>query len=403
MNDFNALFLGGIFPKEKESEIYQNSKGSVQNAANVLQWHFIEGLDQNLNKPLTIINSLFIGSYPKRYKKLFVKSYPFSHTENAKDLNVGFCNLMWFKRFSIRRGLKKAVKSWIKKTSGEKVIFGYAMTESRMTIMEYAKKLDKNIKTVLIVPDLPQYMNFGKTSKLFRLMKKIDSKSLFEKTKHVDTFVLLTKQMADYLKIDNYVVVEGIAKEPTCEQVQVSDKKTIVYAGGLNIKYGAGDLIDAFEKIEDPNYRLVLCGSGDAVAKIKETAKIDSRIDFKGLVSHNEALKIVNSATVLVNPRKNNEDYTKYSFPSKTMEYMATGVPVVAYKLDGIPDEYDEYLNYVNSDDTQALADKLMEVCELSKEQRKEIGLKAKTFILNNKNAKVQVKKIIDTLEKNSL
>ena len=83
---------------------------------------------------------------------------------------------MWFKRFSIRKGLKKAVKSWIEKTPGEKVIFGYAMTESRMTIMEYAKKLDKNIKTVLIVPDLPQYMNFGKTSKLFRLMKNIDSK-----------------------------------------------------------------------------------------------------------------------------------------------------------------------------------------------------------------------------------
>ena len=38
-----------------------------------------------------------------------------------------------------------------------------------------------------------------------------------------------------------------------------------------------------------------------------------------------------------VNPRQNNEEFTKYSFPSKTMEYLASGVPVVAYKLDGIP------------------------------------------------------------------
>ena len=63
-----------------------------------------------------------------------------------------------------------------------------------------------------------------------------------------------------------------------------------------------------------------------------------------GQVSLNEARALQKTADVLVNPRLNEGEYTKYSFPSKTMEYLSTGRPVVCYKLDGIPDEYDKHL-----------------------------------------------------------
>lgn len=401
MKDLNVLFLGGIFPKENEKDICKNSKGAIQNAANVLQWNFIEGFDQNLETPLTIINSLFIGSYPKRYKKLFVKSYPFSHNGKSKDFNVGFCNLMGFKKFSIIRTLKKAVKKWIKNTPGKKSIVAYAMTGTRLSILKYAKKVDSSIHTSLIVPDLPQYMHFQKVSKLFSLMKKLDGVGLKKNLKYVDSFVLLTEKMAEYLNVKNYVVVEGIAKErKNMEQAPNNSCKTIVYAGGLNLKYGVGDLVDAFGLIKDEHYRLILCGSGNAVEKIEEQAKTDKRIEYKGLLPHNEVLKLVHSATVLVNPRKNNEEYTKYSFPSKTMEYMSTGVPIVAYKLDGIPNEYDEYLNYVQGDSIEDFAKKIIEICEKTEQERIAIGQKAKNFILNNKNAKVQVEKVLNMIER---
>jgi len=68
----DLLFLTGIFPKEKETEILENSKGNVQNAANVLQWNLINGLDECLGK-VSLLNAVFIGSYPKRYKKLFLE------------------------------------------------------------------------------------------------------------------------------------------------------------------------------------------------------------------------------------------------------------------------------------------------------------------------------------------
>lgn len=103
-------------------------------------------------------------------------------------------------------------------------------------------------------------------------------------------------------------------------------------------------------------------------------------------------------ATVLVNPRQNNEEFTKYSFPSKTMEYLSSGIPVVAYKLDGIPDEYDQYIQYVADDSIESLKMKLVEVCEMTREERQELGNIGRNFVLTRKNSTIQVRKICEMI-----
>lgn len=58
---------------------------------------------------------------------------------------------------------------------------------------------------------------------------------------------------------------------------------------------------------------------------------------------------------VLVNPRSNNDEFTKYSFPSKTMEYLLSGSKVVMYPLSGIPQEYFEFITVVEGDSVEDL------------------------------------------------
>lgn len=89
-----------------------------------------------------------------------------------------------------------------------------------------------------------------------------------------------------------------------------------------------------------------------------------------------------------MNPRQNNEEFTKYSFPSKTMEYLSSGIPVVAYKLDGIPDEYDQYIQYVADDSIESLKKKLVEVCEMTREERQELGNIGRNFVLMKKTVR---------------
>jgi hypothetical protein len=67
MNNTEYIFVGGVFPKELEKEIINNSKGSIQNAANVLQWNLIKGFDENIGDNFSIMSVPFIGSFPLRY------------------------------------------------------------------------------------------------------------------------------------------------------------------------------------------------------------------------------------------------------------------------------------------------------------------------------------------------
>ena len=121
MNEnYDVLFLGGLFPIEIEKQIYMKSKNSIQNAANKLQWSIVTGLDSILNKPVKILNMLFLGSYPKNYQDSFIKSFRFSHVTGAQDFNVGFINITVIKEIFRTLALKKPLISWIHEKRNEK-------------------------------------------------------------------------------------------------------------------------------------------------------------------------------------------------------------------------------------------------------------------------------------------
>jgi glycosyltransferase involved in cell wall biosynthesis len=106
--------------------------------------------------------------------------------------------------------------------------------------------------------------------------------------------------------------------------------------------------------LPDPNYRLVLCGRGDCEDYIKEKQTADSRILYQGLVTADVARDWIRKADVLVNPRLNDEEYTKYSFPSKNIEYLLSGNPVVASMLSGMPEDYRRFIYEISPDVTAA-------------------------------------------------
>lgn len=399
----DVLFIGGIWPENEESAIIENSKGNVQIAANMLQMSIIKGIEENLSEPLTIINEKFIGAFPQRYKKMIIRKYNFSHVQNQthKDYNIGFINLPIVKHFCRYWNSRNSIRQACNSSKGDCIfVIGYSMTYSIVKGLLYAKKYNKKVKTCLIVPDLPEYMNLGNSrGKMFEVLKNYSNKKLAQLIKRLDSFAVLTKYI--YEKLDSsqpYVVVEGIASDSgkTIGETTSAPRgiKNLVYTGTLEAKYGVCDLIDAFHAIKDNDLRLVVCGAGDGESYIREIAEKDPRIQFKGIVTNREAREIQKTAYLLVNPRNSNEEYTKYSFPSKTMEYMMSGKPVLMYKLLGIPEEYDSYLFYVEDN----LEKSLRNILQLSEEELSERGEAARRFVITEKNAVAQTSKILEML-----
>lgn len=392
------LFLSGIYPEQLYGKLTNlKSNKNIQIASDVLQKHIISGLDASIPNPIKLVNAPYVGVFPRSSNIVRLKRFNFAHCDGAEDINIPFWNIPVLRHFSIYHNSKYEIKRWAKNHTGGTVMV-YALTLQNVCRLLYVKRLDRSIKTCMIVPDLPLYMRMS-AGCIYRNAKKIENWLIFRKIDQIDAFVLLTKHMNDIIRSNNYCVVEGIATNSETTSVENETTKIVLYTGTLDKKYGIVNLLQAFKKIQDESVRLYICGVGDSQAAVEEMAQKDNRVCYLGTVSREEVLQLESRATVLVNPRQNIEAFTRYSFPSKNLEYLSSGVPLVAYKLDGIPDEYDPYIHFVTDNTVDALREAIERVLNCSQEERSLLGEKARQFVLENKNEVVQSRKILDMLE----
>ena len=83
-------FLCTLFPEQKVKEVAAKSKSNMQDAANALEWHIYEGLCENLEEEIRLLNLMPIGSFPQYYKDAFVKREIFTTSRSDKNVNIGF-------------------------------------------------------------------------------------------------------------------------------------------------------------------------------------------------------------------------------------------------------------------------------------------------------------------------
>lgn len=334
--------LSGVFAKENEKEVVRHARAPVEFSANVFQQKLISGF-QGLDVDFHVISAPFVGAYPNASDIFQFRGFA---DEQTLCEYVPFNNVWGVRNFSRTASLKKAVRAFARDPEQQKLILVYCTHTPFLEAAVYAKKLDPRIKICLYVPDLPQYMNLSSSrSWFYDVAKSYDIAVMNRLMKQVDSYILLTEQMKDRLPVGDkpYAVIEGLVSRVT-EPAEDSREKIITYTGKLDEKFGVKTLVQAFSKMEDPDCRLVLCGRGDCSDYIRQAAEADSRIRPMGQVLPEEALRWQQRSAVLVNPRPNNEDYTKYSFPSKDIEYLLTGKAVVGYLLDGMPREYGQFL-----------------------------------------------------------
>lgn len=348
------ILLCGFFEKEYEKLIGSNQKTPVEFSANNVQGRLIGVLKRNAN--LKVLSAPFIGSYPNGNKIFSFRAF-----ESHCDIEyIPFNNVWGVRNISRTIALKKRLCKLVKNDNFKiKNIIVYSAHTPFLEAAVTAKKKDSGIRICLIVPDLPQYLNLNKEVSLaYKLAKKYDVKHFYELCKYVDTYMFFApamKEMFDTLG-KRVIVSEGLLDDDIFEKNEEQkkavpkepDKKYIVYTGKTYEKFGVKDLIDAFMILDNPSYRLVLCGSGDVDEYVKKQAENDFRIEAIGQVSPDESRMWQLRADVLINPRSNDEDFVKYSFPSKNLEYLASGSPVVAHFLKGMPEIYRDLMFCIN-------------------------------------------------------
>lgn len=258
----------------------------------------------------------------------------------------------------------------------------------------FASKL-LGMRCVGIVTDLPDMLlgsNLSKAISRFVISNCTD-------------YVILTKAMNDRVNPNGkpYVVLEGHA-DITMQQKSVSlEKKAFprvcMYAGAISKLFGLPALIEGFQVASLEDVELYLYGPCDFEEELHDICLKNNNIHYGGLLLNNEIVEKELKATLLVNPRPTNEAYVKYSFPSKNMEYMASGTPLLTTVLPGMPEEYYPYVYLLEEETPEGIAAAMKEIFAKSDDELMQKGLAAKEFILNHKNNVVQAAKILEMLK----
>ena len=250
-------------------------------------------------------------------------------------------------------------------------------------------------RCVGIITDLPDMLGGGRFSKMMANFV----------IRHCTDYVLLTEAMNDYIRNQGkpYVILEGHSDITMREKKPAMEKKgpvrTVFYAGGVSRQYGLADLTEGFLQADIPNTRLEIYGPGDYVKELQTIAEKDQRVFYGGMLMNSEIVDKEQEATLLVNPRPTHEEFVKYSFPSKTMEYMASGTPVLTTRLPGMPKEYYPHVFFIEEESADGIADALKKVLKRSDEELFQMGQDARNFVLDGRNNGVQAQKLLHMLE----
>lgn len=391
---------------ENYEKIQKNSRIKASVATQVFETALLRGMSKQKDLDLTLRSFPMIASFPGS-KLLLWGPKKEAVADTFKTRWLPTINLYGLKQWSQKISAKRAVKQWLRENRNEleKAILLYSVYEPiAVPVQNYCRKY--GCKCFSIVPDLPRDMYktlSGNPVKAF-FQKRYMKKAILCQD-GFDGYVYLTDAMSEVVSPSApYTVIEGIADlnaKPDTVSVPKTEKRVIMYAGAINMQYGIRNLIEAFSALPFADTELWIFGAGIDAAEVAEISAKKDNIRFFGRRSREEILAYEKEAAILVNVRDPNDAFTKYSFPSKTIEYMLSGTPLLTTHLPGIPAEYFPYVYIIEDNSSETIRTKLEQLLSADAAELREKGMLAKSFVSENKNSEKQADRLCKFLQEN--
>lgn len=170
-------------------------------------------------------------------------------------------------------------------------------------------------------------------------------------------------------------------------------RRAFLFAGVLNQYAGVDLALAAFRQLEVQDVELWICGKGDTERLRRETAS-DGRITVFGGVPERQLEDLSRQAWAFLNPRPPDVAGNEHNFPSKVLEYLSYGKPVISTWTAGLAPVYREVLTVVESATPSALARGMAEILEWPPAQRDAVCQRIATFVEEQRLWSVQARRL---------
>ena len=156
-----------------------------------------------------------------------------------------------------------------------------------------------------------------------------------------DTVVGLSANIRSKLKKkQKFILMEGGIDQAFYDAFSYQARRQpspyiLMYSGLLSQVTGVDLLLEVMQRVSRQDIKLVITGKGPLEKEVRKASMVDTRICYKGHLTYEEYMEQLQNADVLINPRNMNIPENQNNFPSKIMEYLATGKVILSTRFVG--------------------------------------------------------------------
>jgi glycosyltransferase involved in cell wall biosynthesis len=210
------------------------------------------------------------------------------------------------------------------------------------------------------------------------------AKNVFEKANVIHT---ITPQENRNLKLlfkhNKTIEIPNLIIIPDVVQLEETKKeKYLLYLGRLDQKKGIDILIEAFSEVKNENVKLKIAGKINSykasLDELINRLKIESKVDFLGIVSGQQKENLINNAHVLIAPSHSEV------IGMVNLEGAILKTPVITTYQTGLNPEWSNNGGKLINPNLQELSKALKEVLKWDNKKRKQNGEKLYDFVTIN-------------------
>ncbi len=170
---------------------------------------------------------------------------------------------------------------------------------------------------------------------------------------------------------DKITIIMNVADEklfkPRVKTQAKQDGFALAYHGLLSDIYDLKVVFGALKTLKEkiPNLKFIVIGKGPQEAEYKNAVcklGLESIVSFEGYMPQEKVITLLNNVDIGIVPLDKGE-FTQIAFPTKIVEYIAMGIPVITVNRKTIRQYFnDDSLAFYEAGDAQSLADRILEL-----------------------------------------
>jgi glycosyltransferase involved in cell wall biosynthesis len=402
-----VLLVGHLFPDHLESKIFGQLIPPIQTQR--FGMALLTALSKGFNGEIDTISVAPILDFPK-CKMLISPGSKWVPFDGVRATMIPFMNILGVKHLTRFIGTFLFVGLWsIRNIRRKRIIVMHGVQSCKI----WGVLLGQALYPAITIPYLTDNIGIPLAweNRLIKKLRSVDVAIMKAGIKKVTGVISMTKALAHILAPGRPSIILPAIQNISIELAPVSSQKvdenhssgrtiSVVYAGGLYRDSGIDLLAESFCRAKWADKKLIIFGTGELESTIRAYSRKNSNILYMGFIDPKKMDKVYAAADILINPRRISTLISLQSFPSKLVEYVCTGKPVISTNMPALNDDFKKHLMIAYADEPEEIIRCIEEVSSWDSNKRDQWRMQVIEYVKKELAPEVQGTRIREFVQR---